>query len=95
MTKLEEAISKLQKLSDPSMTKEILDKIADVGKSLNEVKGEQDLLTKELLETKSNYIKVVNEKIFGGKPTDDLGDVNQPKTLEEIVNEITSKGDKK
>lgn len=78
--------SGLKDLITPESSKEYIEKISSLDKSLDEVVGAHENTTKELQEIKDLYIKGVKEFGFKNPSNDNPTKEEKPKTLDEIMN---------
>lgn len=78
--------SSLKDLITPESSKEYIEKISSLDKSLDEVVGAHENTTKELQEIKDLYIKGVKEFGFKNPSNDNPTKEEKTKTLDEIMN---------
>lgn len=78
--------SSLKDLITPESSKEYIEKISSLDKSLDEVVSAHENTTKELQETKDLYIRSVKEFGFKNPSNDNPTKEEKPKTLDEIMN---------
>ena len=83
--------SGLKDLITPESSKEYIEKIRSLDKSLDEVVGAHENTTKELQEIKDLYIKGVKEFGFKNPSNDNPTEEKKPKSLDEIMNDNLEK----
>lgn len=76
MTKINENINKTRELLKDLITndtdKAVIDKIAEVSKSLDDVQSESDKIFNDYNEIKDSYINVIKKVSLGNKADDDV-----------------------
>ena len=83
--------SSLKDLITPESSKEYIEKISSLDKSLDEVVGAHENTTKELQEIKDLYIKGVKEYGFKTPSNDNPTKHEEPKSLDDILQDNLDK----
>ena len=83
--------SSLKDLMTPESSKELIEKVSSLDKSLDEVVNAHENTTKELQEIKDLYIKGVKEYGFKTPSNENPIEQPKPKTLDELMQDNLDK----